>query len=55
MHWITDPFQLDVMRRALAATVVIGIVAPVVGTWVVLRRMANLGDAIAHEIGRAHV
>ena len=48
MHWITDPFQLDVMRRALAATVVIGIVAPVVGTWVVLRRMANLGDAIAH-------
>ncbi len=30
------------------ATVIIGIVAPVVGTWVVLRRMANLGDAMAH-------
>jgi ABC-type Mn2+/Zn2+ transport system permease subunit len=48
VHWITDPFHLDVMRRALVATVVIGVVAPVVGTWVVLRRMANLGDAIAH-------
>lgn len=48
MHWITDPFHLDVMRRALLATVIIGVVAPVVGTWVVLRRMANLGDAMAH-------
>lgn len=48
MHWLTDPFGLEAMRRALAATIIIGIVAPVVGTWVVLRRMANLGDAMAH-------
>ena len=33
------------MQRALLATLVIGVVAPAVGTWVVLRRMANLGDA----------
>lgn len=48
MHWLTDPFQTGFMQRALVATVLIGIVAPVVGTWVVLRRMANLGDAMAH-------
>ncbi|MEY4173980.1 MAG: hypothetical protein RI900_1145 [Actinomycetota bacterium] len=48
MHWLTDPFQSGFMQRALVATVIIGIVAPVVGTWVVLRRMANLGDAMAH-------
>ena len=48
MHWLTDPFQAEFMRRAFLAAVIIGVVAPVVGTWVVLRRMANLGDAMAH-------
>lgn len=48
MSWLTDPFQLEAMQRALLATVITGIVAPVVGTWVILRRMANLGDAMAH-------
>jgi ABC-type Mn2+/Zn2+ transport system permease subunit len=36
------------MRRAFIAAIIIGVVAPVVGTWVVLRRMANLGDAMSH-------
>lgn len=48
MHWLTDPFQAEFMRRAFIAAVIIGVVAPIVGTWVVLRRMANLGDAMSH-------
>ncbi len=48
MHWLTDPYQAEFMQRALLATLIIGVVAPVVGTWVVLRRMANLGDAMSH-------
>lgn len=48
VQWLTDPFRFEFMQRALVATVVIGVVAPVVGVWVVLRRMANLGDAMAH-------
>ncbi len=48
MHWLTDPFQAEFMQRALIATIIIGVVAPVVGTWIVLRRMANLGDAMSH-------
>lgn len=48
MHWLVDPFSTGFMQRALVATLIIGVVAPVVGTWVVLRRMANLGDAMAH-------
>lgn len=48
MHWLTDPFQAHFFQRAFLAAVVIGIVAPMVGTWVVLRRMANLGDAMSH-------
>ena len=48
MNWLTDPFQAEFMQRAFLATIIIGIVAPTVGTWVVLRRMANLGDAMSH-------
>jgi ABC-type Mn2+/Zn2+ transport system permease subunit len=36
------------MQRAFLAAIIIGVVAPVVGTWIVLRRMANLGDAMSH-------
>jgi iron/zinc/copper transport system permease protein len=48
MHWLLDPFSTGFMQRALVATLIIGVVAPVVGTWVVLRRMANLGDGMSH-------
>jgi ABC-type Mn2+/Zn2+ transport system permease subunit len=34
--------------KALVGAVIIGVVAPVVGTWIVLRRMANLGDTMSH-------
>jgi ABC-type Mn2+/Zn2+ transport system permease subunit len=48
VRWLIDPFRPEFMQRALIAAVLLGIVAPVVGTWVVLRRMANLGDAMSH-------
>ena len=48
MNWLTDPFQAEFMQRAFIAAIIIGVVAPVVGTWIVLRRMANLGDAMSH-------
>jgi ABC-type Mn2+/Zn2+ transport system permease subunit len=48
MQWLTEPFQTEFMVRAFIAAIIIGVVAPVVGTWVVLRRMANLGDAMSH-------
>jgi ABC-type Mn2+/Zn2+ transport system permease subunit len=38
----------DQYLKAMVAAVIIGIVAPVVGTWIVLRRMANLGDSMSH-------
>jgi zinc/manganese transport system permease protein len=48
VQWLTDPFQAEFMQRAFLAAIIVGAVAPVVGTWVVLRRMANLGDAMSH-------
>jgi len=46
--WLTDPYQFDFMRRALAAAVLVGVLSPLVGTWVVLGRLSYLGDAMGH-------
>lgn len=48
--WLTDPFTFTFMQRALAASLVVGVVCAVVGTFVVLRAMAFLGDALAHAV-----
>jgi manganese/iron transport system permease protein len=45
---LIDPYTLGFMQRALIAAVLSGLVAPLVGTWVVLRRLAYLGDAMGH-------
>ncbi|WP_125777230.1 metal ABC transporter permease [Antribacter gilvus] len=41
---LTDPF----MQRALLAALLVGVSAPVVGTYLVQRRLALLGDGIGH-------
>ena len=48
--WLTDPFTLEFMQRALAASLIVGVVCSVIGCFVVLRAMAFLGDALAHAI-----
>ena len=50
MHWVTDPFVLEFMQRALAASLIVGVLCSVMGAFVVLRAMAFLGDALAHAI-----
>lgn len=45
MPW---PFELDFMREALIAGVIVGAVAPLIGTFVVHRRMSLLGDGLGH-------
>ena len=48
--WLTDPFTLQFMQRALLASLIVGVLCSVIGTFVVLRAMAFLGDALAHAI-----
>lgn len=50
IEYLTEPFTFPFMVRALAAAVLAAAVCPVVGTYVVLRGMAFLGDALAHSI-----
>jgi manganese/iron transport system permease protein len=47
---ILDPLAYPFMLRGIAAAVMVGIVCALVGTYVVLRGMAFLGDALAHTI-----
>jgi zinc transport system permease protein len=52
MPWPIDalpyPFELEFMQRALVAGVVVGIFAPMIGTFVVQKRMSLIGDGIGH-------
>lgn len=52
MPWPIDllpyPFELGFMQRALVAGVAVGIFAPMIGTFVVQRRMSLIGDGIGH-------
>ena len=50
MNFILDPLTYTFMQRGLAASVIVGIVCAVIGSYVVLRGMAFLGDALAHAI-----
>ncbi len=50
LDWLTTPLTYTFIQRALIAAVLVGIVCSVLGTYVVLRGMAFLGDALAHTI-----
>jgi manganese/iron transport system permease protein len=45
---ILDPLHYDFFVRALAASVMVGMVCAVVGSYVVLKGLAFMGDAISH-------
>jgi ABC-type Mn2+/Zn2+ transport system permease subunit/Mn-dependent DtxR family transcriptional regulator len=50
IHWILDPLQYAFMQRALLAAVLVGLVCGVLGCFIVLRRMALIGDALSHAV-----
>jgi ABC-type Mn2+/Zn2+ transport system permease subunit len=47
---LLDPLAPAFMQRAMLAAVLVGAVSGVVGTYVVTRGMAFLGDALAHSV-----
>lgn len=48
MHYLTDPLQYTFMQRALIGTITIGVLAAVIGCFVVLRRLSFIGEGLAH-------
>jgi ABC-type Mn2+/Zn2+ transport system permease subunit len=49
VRWLTDPLALPFMQRALVATLLLAVPAGLLGTWIVLRRLAFF----AHAVGTA--
>lgn len=50
MRWLIDAFEPAFMQRALLAGILAVVATSVVGTWVVIRGLAFLGDALAHGV-----
>lgn len=50
MNWLLEPLQYTFIVRGLLAALIVGIVCPVIGSYIVLRGMSFLGDALAHAI-----
>lgn len=50
MALLIDPFATAFMLRALLGGVLVAVLCAVVGTWVVTRGMAFLGEAMAHGV-----
>jgi manganese/iron transport system permease protein len=50
LDWLTDPWQYEFMRNAIAIGAIVGVLCPVVGSYLIVQRMALLGDVIAHSV-----
>ncbi|MGC9376877.1 zinc ABC transporter permease AztB [Streptomyces sp. MH13] len=50
MEWLTAPFEVTFVQRALWGGMLVSAICALAGTWVVLRGMAFLGDAMSHGL-----
>jgi len=50
MGWLTDPLALELFQRALIEAVLMGAACGAIGAYVVLRRLAFVGDALSHAV-----
>ena len=48
MNLLLDPLQLEFMRNALMMSALVGILCPIVGSYLIVQRMALMGDVMAH-------
>ena len=47
---IVEPFKYDFMLRALFVSAMVGIICPILGSYLVIRGMRFMGDAMAHAV-----
>ncbi|MBR8830640.1 MAG: Manganese transport system membrane protein MntB [Chroococcopsis gigantea SAG 12.99] len=50
LQWLLEPLGFEFMRNALIVGILVGILCPVVGTYLIVQRMALLGDVMAHSV-----
>ena len=50
LDWLTEPFTMRFMQQALLGGLLAAVATALIGTWVVIRGMAFMGDALAHGV-----
>jgi ABC-type Mn2+/Zn2+ transport system permease subunit len=50
LEWLTEPFSVRFMQQALLGGLLAAVTSALIGTWVVIRGMAFMGDALAHGV-----
>ena len=50
MDWLTDPWTSELMRRAFADALLVGALCGALGSYVVVRGLAFLGEAVSHVL-----
>lgn len=46
--WFLEPLEYEFVRYALTIGILVGILCPIVGSYLIIQRLALLGDVIAH-------
>ncbi len=50
LNWFIDPLSYGFMVRGLLAAILVGIICPIVGSYMVLKGLSFFGDALSHAI-----
>jgi ABC-type Mn2+/Zn2+ transport system permease subunit len=50
IDWLTDPWAHEFMQNAFLAAGLVGLICGITGTFVILKGLAFMGDALAHAI-----
>ncbi|HEY9749587.1 MAG TPA: metal ABC transporter permease [Allocoleopsis sp.] len=49
-HALLEPLQYEFMQRSLVIAILVGLICAVVGSYLMVQRLALLGDAISHSV-----
>ena len=50
ISWLVEPLEYAFMQRSLLVAVIVGVICAVVGSYLMVQRLALLGDAISHSV-----
>ena len=50
LSWLTEPLSYGFMLRGMLAALMVGVICPIIGSYIILLGMSFFGDALAHTI-----
>ena len=50
LNWLLDPLKYEFMRHSLVMGVIVGVLCPVMGAFLIVQRLSLLGNVISHSV-----